>query len=756
MKKLSFTLLATVVALLPLSGQTLYDPGVIQEIKLSFYQSNWDHLLDSLKQIDNGDYLLAPSVEINGQMFDSVGVKYKGNSSYQANNVKNPLHIKLDFVRPDQNYQGASDLKLSNGFADPTFVREVLSYEILRKYMDAPLANYAKLYINGNYWGLYDNVESINKRFLRKHIKTDGDNPFFKCNPEDFGGPGTGGNYPNLVYSSTDSSFYYNKYDIQSDYGWQQLLTLMDTLKNHPAGAATVVDVDRALWMLAFNALLVNLDSYTGAFAQNYYLYYDRNDRFLPFAWDLNMSFGAFSLLNAGGPGNGLTITQEKQLDPFVQSTNSNRPLIKQLLANPTWKRMYIAHMRTMMQENFATDSYINRALDLQAVIDAAVQADPNKFYSYTSFKNNISQSVSAGPFGSIPGISDLMGGRVSFLSANASFTATPPTISEVQSSIGGQVFISARVQNATMVLLGWRADSSDVFQRIAMFDDGLHNDGASSDGVYGGSFPLEDARMQYYLYAENAAAGIFSPERAEHEFYIAKPVLPHPGDVVINELLASNTNGEVDEAGEYDDWMELYNNTASPVSLSGLYLSDDPVERNKWSIPAGVSIPGNGFLIFWMDGDELQGPYHAGFKLGVAGDKIIFSDGGDVVLDSIYFGQQLPDISFGRYPNGTGAFTFMPPTFNAVNVLTIKTSEPHVFSAVQVFPNPVRDGVAIRSDDILGNILLTNTQGKIMATLSADDHNEAYIRLDQLPTGVYFLTITNGTRKQTIRLVHL
>ncbi len=353
MKKRFLPFLLSLASVAATSAQSLYDPNILQDIKITFFQSNWDAVLDSLKNIDNGNYLLAKSVEINGQLFDSVGVKYKGNSSYSPNNNKNPLHIELDFVRPDQNYQGVKDIKLSNGFADPTFIREPLSYEILRQYTDAPLANHAKVFINGAYWGLYGNVESINKRFVRNHFKTDGNNPFFKCNPEDFGGPGTGGNYPDLVYSSADSSFYYNKYDIQSDAGWKELLMLMDTLKNHPNSAHTILDVDRALWMLAFNTLLVNLDSYTGAFGQNYYLYHDRNDRWLTMSWDLNMSFGGFPLLNSGGGGM-LSITQMKNLDPLTQSTNSNRPLIKQLLANPTYKRMYIAHMRTMLKENFA------------------------------------------------------------------------------------------------------------------------------------------------------------------------------------------------------------------------------------------------------------------------------------------------------------------------------------------------------------------------------------------------------------------
>ena len=68
----------------PLFAQDFYDIQTIQEVKLYFHQSNWDALLDQLKASDEEAYLLADSVNINGELFDSIGVKYKGNSTYNA------------------------------------------------------------------------------------------------------------------------------------------------------------------------------------------------------------------------------------------------------------------------------------------------------------------------------------------------------------------------------------------------------------------------------------------------------------------------------------------------------------------------------------------------------------------------------------------------------------------------------------------------------------------------------------------------
>ncbi|MBK6369130.1 MAG: CotH kinase family protein [Flavobacteriales bacterium] len=170
------------------NGQSLYDHGTIQSINILFSQTNWDYMLDTAKAGSEG-YLMADSVYINGFGYDSVGVKYKGNSSYNASQVKNPWHIELDTYK-DQDYQGYKDIKLANVAFDPSFVREAVGYKILGNYMDCPKANYANVSVNGNLIGLYTNTESIGKAFVNDRFgsKT---NAFFSCSPPDGAGPQT-------------------------------------------------------------------------------------------------------------------------------------------------------------------------------------------------------------------------------------------------------------------------------------------------------------------------------------------------------------------------------------------------------------------------------------------------------------------------------------------------------------------------------------------------------------------------------------
>ncbi len=157
MKKIILAVLVVIGA--NVSAQSFYDINTIQDIKVYFGFSNWDYRMDTAT-IGSDSYTVADSVVINGTLFQNCGVKFKGNSSYSANRTKNPLHIKLDEFQ-NQDYQGYDDIKLGNGFSDNSIIREPLSYQILRQYMDAPQGNFAKVYINGNYYGVMTNAESI-------------------------------------------------------------------------------------------------------------------------------------------------------------------------------------------------------------------------------------------------------------------------------------------------------------------------------------------------------------------------------------------------------------------------------------------------------------------------------------------------------------------------------------------------------------------------------------------------------------------
>ncbi len=733
---------------------TFYDLNTIQKIEIFFSQPNWDYQMDTA-YYGNGSYIMAAIVKLNGIAFDSVGVKYKGNSSFDSTRVKNPIHVELDTYK-SQSYQGVKDIKLSNCYSDPSMIREVLAYEILGNYMDCPRSNFAQVYINGNYIGLYSNDENIGKQFLSDHFYSS-NNTFIKCNPIVNPGPAS---KCNLKYITNDSSNYFNFYEIKSTYGWNDLVKLCDTITNYASSISATIDIDRAIWMLAFNNVLINLDSYSGAFCQNYYLYKDGTLRYNPIVWDLNMAFGGFPFLGSGASSLGtLSLTNMQQLPTTIHSTDVYWPLIKNIMNDPTYKRMYLAHIKTITNEFFANNAYQTLATQLQATVDTAVQSDLNKFYSYSQFQNGLTGNVISGSY-TIPGISNLMGPRVSYLQSTSDFINTAPTISNVLPNttnpfINTSVTITAQVTNTNTngVYLGYRFLNTQKFTRVLMYDDGAHNDGAAGDNVYGASFNLSNIQAQYYIYAENNNVGMFSPERAEHEFYNlnASISVTAPGQVVINEFLAVNQTGIQDEAGQREDWIELYNNTSTALDLYGLYLTDSYSNLTKFAFPQNSVIPANGYMLIWADQDPSTTSYlHANFKLSATGEQVILSNYTGTILDSISFGVQTADQSIGRCANGTGLFTvFTTPTPEALNCVT-SIEEQNSINDFLVYPNPANNYVIVDLKNRRENCLIKiiDITGKIIYETNTGE-NTHYINVSEFSNGLYFISINNQENKK-------
>lgn len=138
--------------------------------------------------------------------------------------------------------------------------------------------------------------------------------------------------------------------------------------------------------------------------------------------------------------------------------------------------------------------------------------------------------------------------------------------------------------------------------------------------------------------------------------------------DVVINELMASNTTTATDQDGEYDDWIELYNKSENEADLSGYYLTDNDNNLTRWRFPSGTVIAGNSYLIVWADSNLGQEGLHADFKLSADGEDLILVTPDVEVAEKVKFGAQIGELSYSRNPNGTGDFIWASPTFNGSN----------------------------------------------------------------------------------------
>ncbi|MDV7186364.1 CotH kinase family protein [Lutibacter sp. TH_r2] len=766
MKKITLILLILVVTIKTYS-QDLYDINTIQTIEIEFEEDNWDELLDTEKAGDN-NYTEATSVTINGDIYYSVGVKYKGNSSYNADYTKNPFHIELD-TYIDQDYEGYTDIKLANVYSDPSFVRETVMYTIVNQYMDAPQANYANVYVNGTLIGLYTNTESISKKFVKKHFNSN-NNAFFSCSPPDGADP-TSTVLPSLEYLGTNYTSYEDGYEIKSDdeddatvalAHWDNLIELTSTLDSDITNIESVIDIDMAIWMMALDNVMVNLDSYIGEFKQNYYLYKDDNNQFKPVIWDLNMSFGVFEMTgessSGGGPGGfggntgTLNSTTEKaELDYLLHDSDDSFPLFSKLMEVPKYKRMYLAHYKTILTENISNSNYLTLAEDYQNIIATAVAADTNKFYTDTQFTGNIDTDYSLG-MNTAPGLTNLMSARSTYLLSQSDFTNTQPTISEITPSetnpiIGSSISITANVTDSNSVYLGYRTDETLPFTKVLMTDNG--------DNTYSTDITADDAYIQYYIYAENNNIGSFSPARAEYEFYTieTKYETLTIGDLVINEIMASNETTVADQDGEYDDWLELYNNSSETLSLDNLYLSDDSEDLLAWQFPTGTTIDPDSYLIVWCDKDDEQDGLHADIKFSANGESAILSYADGTIIENITFSEQTDDMGYARNPNGTGDFVIQEPTYNADNESLLGIDEVTFNNNLKYYPNPTNNNLKIvNTNYTIESVEVYNMQGQKL--FKNENYNENSIAVDfsSFKKGLYMVVVNKNSILKIIK----
>ncbi|MCA9948495.1 MAG: CotH kinase family protein, partial [Anaerolineales bacterium] len=154
---------------------------------------------------------------------------------------------------------------------------------------------------------------------------------------------------------------------------------------------------------------------------------------------------------------------------------------------------------------------------------------------------------------------------------------------------------------------------------------------------------------------------------------------------VVINEILVSNASVNLDtDTGQFSDWIELYN-PGSAVNIGGYFLSDDPALPFKYRIPDDTWIGSNSRILFWAD-DQNYGR-HTNFKLSDNGETVLLHDNFWSFVDSIAYGQQLADISYGRQGDGNATWVYFgepsPEAANASQGVLDQTRAPEPLFSV-------------------------------------------------------------------------
>ncbi|MEK7255946.1 MAG: CotH kinase family protein, partial [Bacteroidota bacterium] len=332
-----------------LPSEGVFDEAVVNVFELWFSQSNYWTLLTNNYQ---GGTDLPATLIINGDTLESpVGVRFRGQTSYQMtqNSQKKSFNLTLNYEDEKQDYDGYNTFNLNNCFEDPSFMREVFFEHEIRKHVPAVQGSYVHLFINGQSWGVYPNIQQLDGDFFKQwYLSNDGTIWRALKTIGGGGGPGGGGTggpfgtgYCTLNWLDTSDSTEYKKYytlkRTQKTNPWEDLINVIDKLNNTSLAQLEdslrlLLDLDRTLWFLAAENVFGDDDSYINKGGMDYYLYWEpETGRLVPQEYDANS----------------VMWLEHATWSPFYHETDARYVLMNRLFAVPNLRQRYLAHLRT-------------------------------------------------------------------------------------------------------------------------------------------------------------------------------------------------------------------------------------------------------------------------------------------------------------------------------------------------------------------------------------------------------------------------
>ncbi len=232
----------------------------------------------------------------------------------------------------------------------------------------------------------------------------------------------------------------------------------------------------------------------------------------------------------------------------------------------------------------------------------------------------------------------------------------------------------------------------------------------------------------------------------------IFEPVSTFTTNLVINEVQGKNDTTIADEAGEYDDWIEIYNPGTTAVNLAGYYISDNVSEPLKWKIldtdASKTTVASKGYLLLWADKDTDQGENHLDFKLKGTDQVILTAPDATTKIQEISFTDVDTDTSYGAKEDSDSEYiVFTTPTPGASNNSSLSTEDNNIDEVkINTYPNPTKNSVTIQGIPEEVTWKLYNINGQLVKKGIKKEFD-----ITNLHTGLYILNINN---KMNLKIV--
>lgn len=370
----------------------LYDAGTIRTLFLQFEHPDWEMELEAFYHTD---VLIPATLVVDGRTYPQVGVSFRGNNSFGnvPAGLKRPLSITMDFAR-DQHLLGYRSLNLLNSNEDPTFLRSVLYLDVARDYIPSLRANFARVVINGESWGLYVNQQTFSKEAARQLFNSAKGTRWKSPNNSVGGG---------LSYLGEDIAQYRRWYEMKGSDdipAWSALVRMTRVLNTTPletleAALAPVMDIDEVLRFLALDVALANGDGYWND-GSDFNVYLNKDGRFLAIPHDANEGFRA-RVGNGEHPG------------PLVSLSDPDKALRHRLLAVPALRDRYLRYVGEIAEKWLDWEHLGPIVERYERLIAGDVARDTRKHDTAAAFANGIHGVPGAPPAAStIRGFAEL------------------------------------------------------------------------------------------------------------------------------------------------------------------------------------------------------------------------------------------------------------------------------------------------------------------------------------------------------------
>lgn len=375
----------------------LYDTTILRTIFIEFENKDWEA---ELADFYRTDVEVPALVTVDGKQYKNVGIHFRGNTSYMMApaGYKHSLGFSFDLADTKQRLYGYKALNLLNCAEDPTFMHSVLYCNIARKYIPAPQANFVKVVINGENWGIFANQQQFNKDYTKENYQS--------AKGARWRVPGHPGASSGLGYIGENIADYKRLYAIKSkddEKDWKALIEVCRVLNKTPIdkleeAIRPILDIDEVLWFLALDVAVINDDGYWTR-ASDYSLYRDPKGKFHLAPYDANETFmpmgGGKGGFGKGGPGGGFGKGGPGggkgggySVDPLAGVNNSRTPLYR-LLNVPSLRKKYLQNVQTIANEQFDWKKLKPVIDGYRALIDKEVELDTRKLYSLAEYRES-------------------------------------------------------------------------------------------------------------------------------------------------------------------------------------------------------------------------------------------------------------------------------------------------------------------------------------------------------------------------------